>query len=173
MVVGAAGEVSCENKNSPQRAQRTQRRRREEENLCNLCPIILFPTNCYSLAKHNCAFDYLLIENDLPEKTEAFNNIEKALDAMKQKADTDEKARKLLESRIVGETKTVKTLYETARRFNDLEVENIYQGCLEILREYLNVEKSSLYIKEGGHLVLKASYGWKEGEGVEGRISLD
>jgi len=112
-------------------------------------------------------------KNSEAEKTEAFNNIEKALDAMKQKADTDEKARKLLESRIVGETKTVKTLYETARRFNDLEVENIYQGCLEILREYLNVEKSSLYIKEGGHLVLKASYGWKEGEGVEGRISLD
>ena len=93
------------------------------------------------------------------EKTFLLEKLQKEQKKLKQQVEVGDKARKLLESRIVGETTTVKTLYETARRFEDLDIENIYRGCLEILTEYLHVEKSSLYLIEKENFILKTSQG--------------
>ena len=95
---------------------------------------------------------------------------EKTLKTIKDNLKTQEKMRIALESRIVGQTTTVKTLYETAKKLETFDLENVYAGCLEMLSTHLQVEKASLYILEGAYFTLKAARGWGKDEMVEGKI---
>jgi len=105
------------------------------------------------------------VKEDLSKKNATVKNLEEQIEAT-------EKARRNLENRIVGETTTVKTLYETAKHFESLKEEEIYTGCLEMLVKHLQVEKVSLYTIEGDHFVLKSAQGWGKEEMVEGKIPL-
>ncbi len=107
------------------------------------------------------------------EKEALLARQEGQLQNIKMQLDAEENARRLLETRIVGETATVKALYATAKKFEGMDIANIYKGCLEILSEYLHVEKSSLYLREGDYYSLKASCGWEEGTGVEGKVAAE
>jgi len=111
-------------------------------------------------------------KNSEEEKNTSLEENKVFFNEMKTKLSIEEKARNLLESRIIGETTTIKTLYEVSKKFEDMDAASIYNGCLEILSIYLKVEKSSLYIKENEFLLLKASYGWSQGDTVEGKILI-
>jgi len=92
---------------------------------------------------------------------------------MKELLENSEKARHILETRIVGETSTVRTLYETAQKFESLSVDKVYEGCLEVLASHVEVRKASLYLLDGDQLVLKAAHGWETGAETEGKIPLE
>ena len=94
------------------------------------------------------------------------------LEDLKKTAETTERARRVLEGRIVGETTTVRTLYEAAKKFDSLDLQSVYQGCLNILVGHLKVEKASLYIKDGEYLILKSSYGWTQGKASAGKLAF-
>jgi len=83
-----------------------------------------------------------------------------------------EKARRILESRIVGESKTLRTLYEAARQLEGGRRSCIYEGCLRILREYFRIERAVVYTAEGGDLIFRAGLGIEEKRRAEGRIAL-
>ncbi|MEI7998714.1 MAG: hypothetical protein WCH62_04335, partial [Candidatus Omnitrophota bacterium] len=107
------------------------------------------------------------------QKTHDLEAARKLLKDIQNTAQASETARRLLESRIVGETTTVKTLYEAAKRFENLDLQSIYKGCLNILAEHLKVEKASAYLKEEGYLVLQSSYGWPQGKAASGKILFE
>lgn len=106
----------------------------------------------------------------LRQKEEALAAQNKELRKLKEYAEYSEKSRHVLEARIVGQMSTMETLYETARKLETLELNDAYKGCLEMLAKHFQVKKSSLYIKEGDYLILKAAYGWSERGVVEGKI---
>lgn len=110
----------------------------------------------------------------LHEKETKKRLIEKDADIkkMKERVDALEKARRILESRIVGETSTLRTLHKTAQKFESLNQETIYQGFLETLGEHFKVEKAALYLLEDDLLVLRAEIGHKGGESVERKLSV-
>jgi GGDEF domain-containing protein len=84
-----------------------------------------------------------------------------------------EEARRLLENRIVGETRTMRTVYDASRRLESLKAEDIYQGSLGILVEHFNVKRVSFYLLDGDHLLLKAAAGAGEGGVGEGKLALE
>jgi GGDEF domain-containing protein len=89
----------------------------------------------------------------------------------KQNYESTEKAKRLLEVRIMNQASTVKTLYEVAKKFESLETDNIYKGCLEMLENHFQVQKSSIYLLRGDFLILKMARGWQEGQEAEGKIN--
>ncbi len=103
-------------------------------------------------------------EHKLTQRNDELNQLKKNFDSL-------EKVKNILEGRIVGETATVKMLHHAAGRFDDLEIANVYQGCLDILKEYIKVDKASIYLRDQGCLLLKASIGWQEGENVEAKLN--
>jgi GGDEF domain-containing protein len=104
------------------------------------------------------------------EKKRALAEKEEALRVSREKLEGLEKARRILEARIVGETTTLKTLYQSARNFESLDLDEIYRGCLKILVEHFHVHQASLYMHEGDYFVLKATQGWPEGRHPEGKV---
>lgn len=95
---------------------------------------------------------------------------EKAVEGLRGRLDLSDKARSVLEARIVEETTTVRTLYEIAVKFDTLSLSEVYQGCLDMMREHLWVEEASLYVEEGNYLVLKAAAGKDPEHMVEGKL---
>jgi len=81
-----------------------------------------------------------------------------------------EKARAVLENRIVGHTMTVKTLYEISRKLDSWDNEEIYQACLEILGKHFSVERASFYLIEGEYFVLKSAWGWTKEDHPQDKI---
>ena len=98
---------------------------------------------------------------------------EKEIKNFKKQIELTETSKRVLETRIVGQTTTVKTLYEAARKLETLNFENVYRGCLDILSKHFQVHKASVYIREGDYYVLKAAYGWGGGSVVESKILQD
>ena len=98
---------------------------------------------------------------------------ENHISLLRQRVEALEKAQKVLESRIVGETTTIKTLYESAEKLETLKTENIYKGCLEILADHFQTKKTSLYQLEDGYYILRSAYGWNETEIVEGKVPIE
>jgi len=102
------------------------------------------------------------------ELREDMEKLTKTLKTTKESLHAVERMRSQLETRIVGETTTVKTLYDTAKKFEMLSAEKAYSGCLEMLGTHLKVERASLYVVEGNYFILKAAHGgqrtkwWKE-----------
>ncbi|MBL7158090.1 MAG: GAF domain-containing protein [Candidatus Omnitrophica bacterium] len=105
------------------------------------------------------------------EKSAALSNKIESLDGLNQRYEALEKAKKVLEARIVGETTTVKTLYKAAEKLDAMDAKSIYQGGLDILAGHFQVKKASVHIREGGYYVLKSYMGWTEKEAVEGKVS--
>ncbi len=95
-----------------------------------------------------------------------------ALSHMKELYDAGERARRVLEARIVGETATFKTFYEQISKFESLDQEEIFTTCLSILASDFQVGRVSLYVKEGDFYVLKAAHGWDMGEKMSGKVSV-
>jgi GGDEF domain-containing protein len=89
-----------------------------------------------------------------------------------QLLEKSEEARRLLESRIVGETRTLRTIYDAARKLESLRADDVYQGCLDIIAEHFYVKRASFYLRSENHLLLKAAVGAVEGAGAEGKIPL-
>ena len=109
---------------------------------------------------------YETVENEL-------DDVSKSLESINKRFETEEKARKVLEARIIGETATVKTLYGSSKHFESLDIDNIFIGCLDVMQDGFHVEKASFYLLEEDYFVLKASKGWENEELVEGKISKD
>ncbi len=103
------------------------------------------------------------------QKDRELDRLQETLRSTNEQMEASEKARHILESRIVGETSTVKTLYGAAKKLETLNEQSIYTGCLDILGEYFHVSKASLYLKEGDYFILKASRGLVQAEIVEGK----
>jgi len=80
-----------------------------------------------------------------------------------------EAAHRSLESRIVGESKTVKTLYEASVELERMDIDSVFKGLLKMLEEHFSVKRASIYTKDDKYYVLKASLGWKDSEKVEGK----
>jgi len=89
---------------------------------------------------------------------------------LKEMVDAGERARRVLEARIVGETSTVKTLYDSARKLDALDELEVFAGCLEILQKHFRVQKAAIYLKEGDFLMIKSALGWPAGAEVQGKI---
>ncbi|HNV86969.1 MAG TPA: GAF domain-containing protein [Candidatus Omnitrophota bacterium] len=113
---------------------------------------------------------YLNAEEDMRK---ALKEKSKLFDGMKKQLEMSEKVKEVLETRIVGQTATVKTLYETARKFEALSPEEICRGCLEMLNAHLHVQGASLYFLEGEYWVLKSAVGKTAEQVVEGKISRE
>ncbi|MCA9396040.1 MAG: hypothetical protein KC649_02625 [Candidatus Omnitrophica bacterium] len=101
------------------------------------------------------------------------NHAEVSLSQIQKDLDTSNEIRSKLESRIVGETKTIRTLYESALKLESLDLNQIREGCLEIFRKHFDVKKASYYIVEDRHFVLSASVGWDEGRDTEAKSLID
>ncbi|MDD5496654.1 MAG: hypothetical protein PHP46_06105 [Candidatus Omnitrophica bacterium] len=109
--------------------------------------------------------------NSEREKRQSFEKLEGASKMLQGKLEAADKMRTVLEARIVGETTTVKTLYEVAKKFDILDETSIYKGCLDILAKYFQVEKASIYVISGGYYIIKAFIGWQKETAVEGKIA--
>lgn len=103
------------------------------------------------------------LQKKLTEKEEEIELIEK--DNMIMRGEVRE-----LEKRAVGSFSSMQTLYNMAKKLEALDEIKIFSGCLEIIRDHFSVEKSSLYMRESGYFVLKASSGWEGGLAAEGKI---
>ncbi|MDD4899775.1 MAG: GAF domain-containing protein [Candidatus Omnitrophica bacterium] len=108
-------------------------------------------------------------KNSEEQKEWEMDRLQESLRSLNAQVEASEKARRILESRIVGETSTVKTLYSAAKKLETLDDQSIYTGCLDLLGEYFQVSKASLYVKTGDYFVLKASRGLSQAEMVEGK----
>lgn len=106
------------------------------------------------------------------EKEQDLKKSRESMKRMKQWLDSAEKARRVLEARIVGQSTTVRALYEAAKELETLEIKEVYQAALKMLSKYFYVQKSSLYMREQNYYVLKASWGWDEKQMVEGKIPI-
>ncbi|MFA6600173.1 MAG: GAF domain-containing protein [Candidatus Omnitrophota bacterium] len=84
-----------------------------------------------------------------------------------------EKARLILETQIVNQSTTIRMLYEEVRKLEAVNREAVYRGCLDILAEHFQVQKASIYLKEGDDFVLKMSRGWDAAEAVEGKVPCE
>lgn len=109
---------------------------------------------------------YRDLEENMLQRIE---KVEQSLKVEHQKTETEYKIRRNLEKRIVGEASTINTLYDIAKKFETLDIDSIYKGCLEALAERLDVTKSTMYFQEGDYYVLKAEHGVGLGAAVEGK----
>lgn len=66
-----------------------------------------------------------------------------------------------LEKRIVTRMSTLITLYEGARRLEEVEVEELYRSLLEFIAKTLQAEEAAVYLKAEKEWVMKENVGWK------------
>jgi len=98
------------------------------------------------------------LESEL-EKDKLLADQQKSLERAREWLEHSEKAREVLENRIVGQTTTVKTLYEISRKLESWDAVEIYQGCLEILAQHFAVEQATFYTRENDNFVVKTAWG--------------
>jgi len=84
-----------------------------------------------------------------------------------------EKTKKILESRIIGETATLKTLYQSASALESLDIGKVYSGLLDILKDNFGVKKAGVYCIEDQHFLLCSSIGCTDQEVVESKIRVE
>ncbi len=105
------------------------------------------------------------------EKDRRLDQKEKSIDELRQSLTHSEKARQVLENHIVGEISTIKRLYEMSRQLEGWDVEQIYQGCLEIISQHFNVQQAYLYIKEDDFFYVKAATGSEKDTNIGKRLT--
>lgn len=101
------------------------------------------------------------LETEL-EKDRLLRKKQESLERLQEWLNHSQKACRVLENRIVGQTTTVKTLYEISRKLDSWDASDIYQGCLEILGQHFAVQRASLYLREGEFFSLKGTWGWTD-----------
>ncbi len=69
-----------------------------------------------------------------------------------------------LQGRILGQTNTVNTIYETAKQLVTLKIDDLYPSVANLTRRMIDPEKCSLYIWEDEKYVLKSHAGWDHAE---------
>jgi GGDEF domain-containing protein len=62
-----------------------------------------------------------------------------------------------LEKRIVGQTASIASLYDAARRLETLQAEELYPAILDVVVEFLEAEACALYLLRDGGLELRAA----------------
>jgi len=111
------------------------------------------------------------IEADL-ERREELEKCRESMKRMKEWLDSGDKARQILEARIVGQNTTVRALYDAACKMAAMDLASVYQEALNILASYFQVKKSALYVKEKDYYVLRSAWGWDEQQLVEGKVPV-
>ncbi|MBF0252628.1 MAG: hypothetical protein HQL29_02330 [Candidatus Omnitrophica bacterium] len=98
---------------------------------------------------------------------------EKVINNLKERVNDLDKTRKGLEDRIVRSSVTIRTLYESSRKIELMEDENVNGSVLKIMAENFQIEKASFYEIKDDYFVISATLGWPEGEAVEGKIKIE
>lgn len=95
---------------------------------------------------------------DLREEKQTWLHNEKLL---KDEAQTLKEINAGLEKRIVTRMSTLITLYEGARRLEEVDIEELYRSLLEFTAKTLQAEEAAIYLKTEEGWVLKENFGWK------------
>ncbi|MBM3728924.1 MAG: hypothetical protein FJW40_26295 [Acidobacteria bacterium] len=67
-----------------------------------------------------------------------------------------------LETVIASQLRSAVTLYQAAKRVETLNTAQVLDGSLDLARAVLSCQQLSLYLVEGGSLVLRVAQGWAE-----------
>ncbi len=62
-----------------------------------------------------------------------------------------------MQRRIVTQTSTVTTLYQAAKRLEELDVEELAPAALELVTSFIEADACALYLRQDGRFVLKAA----------------
>lgn len=126
-----------------------------------------------------------LFYREIHESRERITELEAAHKALKIQYDALQLVKDELSERIVGQTSSILSLYEAAKRLETLDADQIHSALLEITVKFIGAESCSLLLvePETRRLVLERSYGWTTeekqqrgklalgiGEGVLGRV---
>ncbi len=105
-------------------------------------------------------------------QAEKCETLQRERDRLAELQEASEKARRILEAKVVGQSTTMKTLYEEVRKLETLNRGEVYRGCLDILAAHFQVEKSSIYLREGDYYILKMARGWDSAAMAEGKVPV-
>ncbi|MFH1416556.1 MAG: hypothetical protein ABIH89_10785 [Elusimicrobiota bacterium] len=84
-----------------------------------------------------------------------------------------EKSNRILESRIVGEAATFRTLYDSAMELEGNNLEQVLKGLLDILGKSFGVKKAAVYFIDGEIFALRSSSGVGEEDAVKSNIPVN
>lgn len=84
-----------------------------------------------------------------------------------------EEVRQAIEAKVVGHTVTIRTLYQVAMQFSEMEEAAIFQGCLQLLADHFQVHRASIWLRQGEYYLLQKAIGWPAKERVEGKRRAD
>jgi len=84
-----------------------------------------------------------------------------------------EHVKKELETKVLGHHLTISSLYETARRLSQLQLEEVYPAVLETVKEYIEADKCSLYMLDNDRLGLKSYLGYETPETPPKTIAVE
>lgn len=101
---------------------------------------------------------------------EALERAQVSREVMERRYQSSEEARKAIEAKVVGQTSTVRTLYDISVHFESLDEGEIYSGFVETLANHFEVTRCSVFIREGEYFILRAAHGWGEQEVFEGKV---
>jgi len=93
------------------------------------------------------------------ELREHHDELEKNYQTLKTHFNALSEAKQELDASVISQKDTLSTLHDAAQALRSLKEEDIYPAVLELLKTYVGVEASSIYVLDGGSLALKASVG--------------
>jgi len=115
-------------------------------------------------SKFNKRIEELNVKNeDLQEEFDKIKKHRNSLQTVNQE----------LEKRIVGSAATIPSLYNLAKKMEKFSVEELSDSVLDIVSEFIETERTSLYLLDGDVLVLKAHKGWENTETLSQMEDLD
>ncbi len=116
-----------------------------------------------------------LFYREMRESRERISELEKSYRTLKVQYDALQLVKDELSERIVGQTSSILSLYEAAKRLESLDTEQIHAALLEITAKFIGAESCSLFLArpEERSLVLERSHGWTPEERRErGEVSI-
>ncbi len=102
-----------------------------------------------------------------------YKELQESFGILSIKYDTVNTAKQELNTRIISQEQTISTLYESAQALKSLKEEDIYPAVLKILKEFVSVEKCSIYMASGDKLKMIANLGWQEGNNHPLEVGFD
>lgn len=112
------------------------------------------------------------LEKKLREWQDRFQRQKEELDSIGSRYAALDNLRKELEKKVLSQTSTVITLYETAQSLGNLELKELLSTIPRVVKEYIEAEWCSLYLLEGENFRLKASLGYPEENPPPQRVSV-
>jgi len=100
------------------------------------------------------------LEKKLREWRDRVQRQEEELESVHSRYTALDNLRKELEKKVLSQTSTVITLYETAQSLGNLELKELLPTIPRVVKEYIGAEKISLYLREGENFWLKANLGY-------------